>query len=90
MACRLQAIFLLNSGKEKIILMVKEQIMPELPDLTVFAENLDKMVTKKKITGILCHRDLRLNVPPQTLAEALQSTALTLSNAGGKKSASSQ
>ncbi|ACM18661.1 formamidopyrimidine-DNA glycosylase [Geotalea daltonii FRC-32] len=46
--------------------------MPELPDLTVFAENLGKRVTKKMIRSVTCGRNLRLNVSPRELAESLQ------------------
>ncbi|WP_243374200.1 DNA-formamidopyrimidine glycosylase family protein [Geotalea sp. SG265] len=59
--------------------------MPELPDLTVFTENLHKRVTKKKITSVACGPYLRLNVPPQAVADALQGAAFDAVERWGKE-----
>lgn len=45
--------------------------MPELPDLTVFAESLTQLVGGKKLTDALYHRRSRLNVDPAQLRETL-------------------
>jgi formamidopyrimidine-DNA glycosylase len=51
--------------------------MPELPDLTVFAESLASAVTDKKITDAHYHRKTRLNVTPEVLRETLKSRKIT-------------
>lgn len=45
--------------------------MPELPDLTVFTENLDKTIGGKKIVAVQMGRSLRLNGAATDLAGAL-------------------
>ncbi|GFO67043.1 formamidopyrimidine-DNA glycosylase [Geomonas limicola] len=45
--------------------------MPELPDLTVFAESLTQLVGGKKVTDARYHRRSRLNVDPAQLRETL-------------------
>lgn len=45
--------------------------MPELPDLTVHAENLARKVVGKKIDHVLYHNRGRMNVTSQELARAL-------------------
>ncbi|WP_243689024.1 DNA-formamidopyrimidine glycosylase family protein [Geotalea toluenoxydans] len=59
--------------------------MPELPDLTVFVENLDKRVTKKKIKSVRCGSNLRLNVSPMMLAESLQAQVVDTVERWGKE-----
>lgn len=59
--------------------------MPELPDLTVFAENLDKRVTGKKITSVSCGQYLRLNVAHGAVAHALQGAAFEAVERWGKE-----
>jgi formamidopyrimidine-DNA glycosylase len=46
--------------------------MPELPDLTVFAESLHKLVRNKEIREAVYHRTKRLNVEPEAFSRALQ------------------
>lgn len=46
--------------------------MPELPDLTVFAESLTQLVVGKKITAAHYHRTSRLNVDPGQFSAALR------------------
>jgi formamidopyrimidine-DNA glycosylase len=41
--------------------------MPELPDLTVFAENLHRWLRGKKVSSIDCHSNKRLNVEAEEL-----------------------
>lgn len=45
--------------------------MPELPDLTVFAENLAKKLVHKKVDRVLFHDFGRLNVTSEELARSL-------------------
>jgi formamidopyrimidine-DNA glycosylase len=46
--------------------------MPELPDLTVFAESLSGLVLNKKISDAVYHKKKRLNVDPEAFAAALR------------------
>jgi formamidopyrimidine-DNA glycosylase len=50
--------------------------MPELPELTVFADNLGKRIIGKKIVSANYHREKRLNVPLKEFAGALQSAKI--------------
>jgi formamidopyrimidine-DNA glycosylase len=50
--------------------------MPELPELTVFAENLAKSVTGKNIVHARYHREKRLNVTHDDFAKALESSKI--------------
>lgn len=59
--------------------------MPELPDLTVFAENLDKQVTKKRITVVDCQRKVRLNITPENLRQSLLSEQIDTVERSGKE-----
>jgi formamidopyrimidine-DNA glycosylase len=45
--------------------------MPELPDLTVFAANLDRRLSGKKVNAIDCHNTTRLNVVAEELHAAV-------------------
>lgn len=45
--------------------------MPELPDLTIYAENLAKKLAGKKVKKVSFHDRGRLNVKPEELSEAL-------------------
>jgi formamidopyrimidine-DNA glycosylase len=53
-----------------------ERTMPELPDLTVFAESLAGSVLDKKITGAAYHRNKRINVDPGVFCHSLQGKRL--------------
>lgn len=59
--------------------------MPELPDLTVFAENVDKAIRGKRITAVKTASSLRLNVPAQALNEALQNGKVEAVERWGKE-----
>jgi formamidopyrimidine-DNA glycosylase len=52
-------------------------IMPELPDLTVFAESLRKLVLNKEIREALYHKTKRLNVEPEAFGRALRGHKIT-------------
>jgi len=51
--------------------------MPELPDLTVFAESLEQVVLNRKIWDAEYHRTSRLNVDPAVLRDALRNQQVT-------------
>lgn len=59
--------------------------MPELPDLTVFAENLHRRLSGKKVNAIDCHSDKRLNVDPEELRTAVTGTVLEKVERWGKE-----
>jgi formamidopyrimidine-DNA glycosylase len=46
--------------------------MPELPDLTIFAESLQKLVLNKDISEVLCHKKQNLNVAPELFESSLK------------------
>jgi formamidopyrimidine-DNA glycosylase len=50
--------------------------MPELPDLTVFAENLNGRLQGKTIRSVECHGDIRLNTSPERLRDSLCGTSI--------------
>ena len=51
--------------------------MPELPDLTVFAESLDKAVLGRKISDAQYHRTKRINVDPKAFCDSLRGQKIT-------------
>lgn len=59
--------------------------MPELPDLTVFAENLHRRLSGKRVGTLTCHSDKRLNVDPQELRTAVAGTVLEKVERWGKE-----
>ncbi|HBG06953.1 MAG: formamidopyrimidine-DNA glycosylase [Geobacteraceae bacterium GWC2_58_44] len=59
--------------------------MPELPDLTVFAENLSKAVVGKKIVRAKYHPKKRLNVSPERLSDSLIGSKLAKVQRVGKE-----
>ena len=59
--------------------------MPELPDLTVFAENLDKIVSGKRIKGVTCHRERNLDVAPREVVAALAERRIAAVERWGKE-----
>ena len=59
--------------------------MPELPDLTVYAENLGKKVVGRQIDRVVYYERGRLNVTGEELAGALAGTALTGVRRSGKQ-----
>ncbi|MDM8557465.1 DNA-formamidopyrimidine glycosylase family protein [Candidatus Parabeggiatoa sp. HSG14] len=58
--------------------------MPELPDLTVFSNNIDKRLNGQKMTYIIAHQTKRLNVTAQTLNNELRNATLSAVNRAGK------
>jgi formamidopyrimidine-DNA glycosylase len=50
--------------------------MPELPELTVFAENLTKKITDKQIVRARYHREKRLNVAHDEFCKAVESAKI--------------
>jgi len=50
--------------------------MPELPDLTIYAENLRKAVVGKRIDSVVHHGSGRLNVTAEELSESLVATEM--------------
>ena len=58
--------------------------MPELPDLTVFAESLARSVLNKKISSAEYHRKKRLNIDPQAFRDALTGQKITSVKREGK------
>ena len=59
--------------------------MPELPDLTVFAESLEELVLNRKIDAALYHKNKRLNVEPELFETALKGQKLTKVRRAGKE-----
>ena len=59
--------------------------MPELPDLTVFAENLTKLIAGKKIAAVTCHAERNCTVSPDQLAQALVSAEIAGVERSGKE-----
>ena len=59
--------------------------MPELPDLAIFAESLQRLVLNKEIIKVVYHRDQRLNVEPALLYDALTSQRITNVSRAGKE-----
>jgi formamidopyrimidine-DNA glycosylase len=59
--------------------------MPELPELTVFAENLSKAVVGKTIASALCPNSKRLNVPAEEFAGAVESAKVDRVERVGKE-----
>ena len=58
--------------------------MPELPDLTVFAESLAKTVLNRKIGGAQYHRKKRINVDPGEFCDSLKGKKITAVKRVGK------
>ena len=58
--------------------------MPELPDLTVFAESLGEAVLNKKIGEAVYHRKKRLNVDPKVFCDSLKGQKITALKRVGK------
>lgn len=59
--------------------------MPELPDLTVFAENLRKVVVGKKIARVTYHLQKALKVSPENLSKSLVSSEIVKVERVGKQ-----
>lgn len=59
--------------------------MPELPDLTLFADSLQKLVLDRPITGASYHRRKRLNVSPAAFRGALTGRKIALVKRLGKE-----
>lgn len=59
--------------------------MPELPDLTVFAENLSKQVVREKVVKVVWHERGRLNVGADELSGALVGSSISEVERSGKE-----
>ncbi|MBJ6751884.1 DNA-formamidopyrimidine glycosylase family protein [Geomonas anaerohicana] len=59
--------------------------MPELPDLTIYAENLAKALTGKKVSAVAYHQRGKLNVAEAELAQAVTGTAVAGVERAGKQ-----
>jgi formamidopyrimidine-DNA glycosylase len=59
--------------------------MPELPDLEVYCRNLKPRVCGQEITSVTFHREKRLNVTPEVLANALKGSKLDQVQRDGKE-----
>ena len=59
--------------------------MPELPDLTVFAESLQKLVLKKEISDAVYHGNKRLNVEANVFCSSLRNQKITRIRRVGKE-----
>jgi formamidopyrimidine-DNA glycosylase len=58
--------------------------MPELPDLTVFAESLNQAVTGRSIRAADYHRPKRLNVPPELFCTTVKDQTIDAVSRDGK------
>ena len=59
--------------------------MPELPDLTIFAESLQQLVVNREIAGGMYHKHQRLNVAPELFGAALKHQRITRVRRVGKE-----
>jgi formamidopyrimidine-DNA glycosylase len=59
--------------------------MPELPDLTVFSDNLSSKLKGKTVQSVDYHKEKRLNVTPDALRNALVNTSLEAVRRSGKE-----
>jgi formamidopyrimidine-DNA glycosylase len=59
--------------------------MPELPDLTVFAENLQRRLRGKRVRSVVCPGHKRLNVAPEALSAALTGREVEQVGRAGKE-----
>ncbi|BCG48565.1 Formamidopyrimidine-DNA glycosylase [Citrifermentans bremense] len=59
--------------------------MPELPDLTIYAENLEKKLAGKKVRSVSFHDRGRLNVAPDQLSSALTGAKIAAVRRTGKQ-----
>ncbi|MBJ6801664.1 Fpg/Nei family DNA glycosylase [Geomonas propionica] len=59
--------------------------MPELPDLTIYAENLAKALTGKKVHEVAYHQRGKLNVAEAELSRAVNGAQLTGVERAGKQ-----
>ncbi|SRR6266545_3472862 len=59
--------------------------MPELPDLTVYAENLHRLIAGRKIAAVNYHKDQGLNVSVQQLSNALKQCEVERVERSGKE-----
>jgi formamidopyrimidine-DNA glycosylase len=59
--------------------------MPELPDLTVFSDNLASKLKGKKVQSVAYHGDKRLNVSREALQNSLVKTILEAVQRSGKE-----
>lgn len=60
-----------------IVFRVRRIIMPELPDLYVYAENLKKQLLNKKITEVKTFAAKKINVSPQVFVEGIAGAYFT-------------
>lgn len=59
--------------------------MPEIPDLTVFADNLHRRLSGKRVSAAEGHGGNRLNVPPEELRAAVTGNVLEKVERSGKE-----
>lgn len=59
--------------------------MPELPDLTVFAENLHTRLQGRTVHSVECEGAVQLNTSPEQLHDSLRNTSITSVRRDGKE-----
>ncbi len=59
--------------------------MPELPDLAVFAENLQACLQGRKVLSVECEGAIRLNTSPERLRDSLCDTSIASVRRDGKE-----
>lgn len=59
--------------------------MPELPDLTIYAENLEKLIVKKEITAADVFNRSKVNATPETFRQALVGSDIETIHRDGKE-----
>jgi formamidopyrimidine-DNA glycosylase len=64
---------------------LEAECMPELPDLTVFAENLNARLKGKTICSVECHEAKRLNTSPEQLRDSLSGASIASVQRAGKE-----
>jgi formamidopyrimidine-DNA glycosylase len=60
-------------------------LMPELPDLAIFSDNLSSKLKGKRVQSVDYHKEKRLNVTPDALRNALVNTSLEAVRRSGKE-----
>lgn len=59
--------------------------MPELPDLTIFAESLQEKFLNREITGAVYHKQQKPDIPPETLNGLLEHRTISGIKRAGKE-----
>jgi formamidopyrimidine-DNA glycosylase len=73
------------SQRDLTEICLKKIVMPELPDLVVFSENLQARLQGRTVHSVECHRALPLNTSPEQLRNSLCNTSMASVRRAGKE-----